>query len=128
MAQENIRLLLIDLSARLPYGVMIHLEEPNEVEELYCLNIPQEGLYTRNREYHNVSSLCSIEEAKPYLRPMATMTDEERNEFLSFDCPMNHDPVGMIDWLLRNHFDFRCLIPKGLAVEAPKGMYDLNEE
>ena len=30
---------------------------------------------------------------------------------------------GYIDWLNAHHFDFRGLIEKGLALEAPEGMY-----
>jgi hypothetical protein len=29
----------------------------------------------------------------------------------------------MIDWLNVHHFDYRNLIDKGLAIEAPDGMY-----
>jgi len=31
--------------------------------------------------------------------------------------------INEIDWLNAHHFDFRRLIKKGLAIEAPKGMY-----
>lgn len=29
----------------------------------------------------------------------------------------------VIDWLLAHHFDYRGLIPMGLALEATEGMY-----
>lgn len=139
------KLLLKDLSARLCYGVMIHIEETNESEELYCLNIPQEGLYTRNKEHHNISSLCPIEQAKPYLRPMSSMTEEEEMELtkitsqLTFDRRYNLLYVGraddggcdlsemekIVDYLISHHFDFRGLISLGLALEAPEGMYGI---
>lgn len=124
MTQEDKDLLLKDLAARLPYGVIIHLVEPNEDEELYCLNIPQEGLYTRSKEHHNISSLCPIEQAKPYLRSMSSMTEEEEKEYididnLSYSCPMiyAHFPASKrIDWLNAHHFDYKGLIEKGLAI------------
>ena len=34
------------------------------------------------------------------------------------------ETVDSIDWLNAHHFDFRGLIEKGLALEAPKGMYE----
>lgn len=149
MTQQKKDLLLKDLSARLPYGVMIHIEETNESEELYCLNIPQEGLYTRNKEHHNISSLCPIEQAKPYLRPMSSMTDEELKEFKrlkqmsvtvvmpngvsllkpTYIVDLEDDGDGMnylYDWLNAHHFDYRGLIEKGLALEAPVGMYNIK--
>jgi len=30
----------------------------------------------------------------------------------------------MIDWLYAHHFDFRGLIPMGLALKAKEGIYD----
>ena len=125
MTQENKELLLKDLSARLPYGVIIHLVEPNKDEELYCLNIPQEGLYTRSLEHHNVTTLAPIEDIKPYLRPMSSMTEEEKNEH--FGRTMTIDIVQtskeVIDWLNAHHFDYRGLIDKGLALEVSEEMY-----
>ena len=31
--------------------------------------------------------------------------------------------INEIDWLNKNHFDYCGLIPRGLALEAPEGMY-----
>ena len=65
----------------------------------------------------------------PYLRPMSSMTEEEK---MHFWC-LNHNPntgvdfmthaPELIDWLNENHFDYRGLIEKGLALEASEGMY-----
>ena len=146
MKEEDKVLLLKDLSARLPYGVIIHLVEPNEDEELYCLNIPQEGLYTRSLEHNNVTTLCPIEDIKPYLRPMSSMTEEERKEFpfpyyfewinSDFNLLCSNDKVcasigfdemyKIMDWLNAHHFDYRGLIEKGLALEAPEGIYNIK--
>ena len=129
--EEKEKLLLKDLSSRLPYGVMIHLGETNEIEELYCLNISQEALYTRNKEHKSVSSLCPIGQCKPYLRSMSSMTEEERKKYHDIDnkaysCPEDyaHIPAkDRIDWLNANHFDYRGLIGKGLALEVDKDFY-----
>ena len=70
----------------------------------------------------------------PYLRPMSSMTLEEKEEYTSYcfeqpflqkDKTPNLGSVPMcIDWLIANHFDYRGLIGKGLAIEAPEGMYN----
>lgn len=129
MTQEDKELLLKDLCGRLPYGVMIHINETNENEELYCLNIPQEALYTRNKEYHNVSSLCPIEQCKPLLRPLSSLTEQEITELGKIDMKRiifssrhltYHLDGEIIDWFNKNHIDFRGLIPNGLAIAVTK--------
>ena len=36
-----------------------------------------------------------------------------------------HDNINKLnEWLNVNHFDYRGLIKKGLALEAPEGMYN----
>ena len=76
---------------------------------------------------------------KPYLRPMSSMTAEEEYEYhqcKNIDyleiCEMEHTEMlkttalcfsHAIDWLNAHHFDYRGLIEKGLAIEAPEGMY-----
>ena len=83
-----------------------------------------------------------IDDVKPYLRPMSSMTEEEKREYFSFiggERPFDsdfsaypieykfvyeHDINSYIDWLNAHHFDYRNLIRKGLALEAPEGMYE----
>lgn len=87
-----------------------------------------------------------IYSVRPYLRPMSSMTDEEKKEFCEkFECvEVNPDDFGyteggtledyistisfnlidlVIDWLIEHKFDFRGLIPMGLALEAKEDMY-----
>ena len=132
MKQEDKELLLKDLCARLPYGLIIHLVESNEDEELYCLNIPQEGLYTRNLEYNNVTTLSPIEGIKPYLRPISSITEDDIKELCKIDekrliFSSRHLTYRLdgevVDYLNSHHFDYRRLIENGLALEAPEGMY-----
>ena len=111
MKGKDIELLLRDLCARLPYGVKVwNSEFLDPIEECY----PNETLTLSNLDYYIKESI----EVKPYLRPMSSMTEEEREKF-------NNVLLGYpsVDWLNANHFDYRGLIEKGLALKAPKGMY-----
>lgn len=143
MTQKEKQLLLKDLCARLPYGVKIATYQYN-----YCDIITPKGI-VGDRCYFNDNPRydgdCSIDEVKPYLRPMSSITEEEKKELKSatcpkgtgyFDeqyliCPMSHfgeyisyDFMSdILNWLNAHHFDYRGLIEKGLALEAPKDMY-----
>ena len=61
-------------------------------------------------------------EIKPYLRPMSSMTEEERIEYNIIKCSICPDEpddyAGFVDWLNAHHFDYRGLIEKGLAIAA----------
>ena len=68
---------------------------------------------------------------------MSSMTEEEKKDFVKFhcvglcpiivdDCLTIKNESDMIDWLIERHFDFRGLIEKGLALEAPEGMYKIE--
>lgn len=119
MTQEDKELLLKDLCSRLPYGVKFQGEDSN----VYTLDAA------------NYFTL-QVEDVvfKPYFRPMSSMTKEERNEAIQFEI-YNLGPIGfnwnllvsnsskLVSWLNAHHFDYRGLIEKGLALEAPDGMY-----
>ena len=74
-----------------------------------------------------------VENVKPYLRPMKSMTTEEHEDY---DAHRKHicddynrycfDSVESIDWLNSRHFDYRGLIDKGLALEEPAGLYRIR--
>lgn len=129
MTREEKELLIKDLSARLPYGVKIRVEYPFLEEKDWC---PEDlhGLDLRREVIAGTS--VRIEEFKPYLRPMSSMTEEESEKFEEFlqlqaeyttgaDIRLKYD---MCDWLNSKHFDYRGLIEKGLALEAPEEMYN----
>ena len=125
MTQEDKNLLLKDLCARLPYGVMIQIPE---------LFYPQrkviEKLVTIDDLWHFNDSGIYIENVKPYLRPMLSMTKEEYEELRKIDKYYGIAPLSeindwepgykSIDWLNSHHFDYRGLIPKNLAIEVTK--------
>ena len=117
MTQEDKELLLKDLCARLPYGVKIQVNDKTEtVEGINILDsIVEFGTYMA----------CDIDEVKPYLFPMSSMTEEQKKEESSFD-PFKTDEVKTLgDWAVclvkfynKHHLDYNGLIPKGLANDA----------
>ena len=133
MTQEEKELLLKDLCARLPYGVFI--KHPEDNYPVILTAISKVGFESRVRVAFTlrdsfVMNLAPlIEEIKPYLRPMSSMTEEEYNEYTSFECQTIYEDGKLVsngggdDWLNSHHFDYRGLIEKGLALEAPEGVY-----
>ena len=123
MTQEDKKLLLKDLCARLPYGIKVF--HRGSVEEI------QEITPTGEFKNYNYNAWFNIDTCKPYLRPMSSMTEEERLVYeqrlhdvgRSIDVIDADDVVSHTDWLLSHHFDYRGLIEKGLALEAKEGMY-----
>ena len=144
MTQEDKHLLIKDLSARIPYGVII--------------NTPSSIFYPANREDVKLDSKfyitedCGwpIEECKPYLRPLSSMIEEEilelykiayntwygdplyykNEEWITFRNSIKNNDLcfkssvwlsdinKVIDWLNAHHFDYRGLIEKDLAIEV----------
>lgn len=132
MTQEDKEILIKDLCARLPYGVMIQIPEL-----FYPQRKVAEKLVTINDLWHFNDDGTYIDNVKPYLRPMSSMTEDERNEYFNiikntidfYNCPKSEDICFLIipiDWLNANHFDYRGLIEKDLAIEAPEDMYDIK--
>ena len=127
----NLKVLLLkDLCCRLPYRVIC--DRLGKHYPLVGIDIERELVYLLRDNSYVPYSILRGDIIKPYLRPMSSMTKEERNEYHSY-CDYYYgtyfDTVGGIDWLNRNHFDYRkddegkTMIEKGLALEAPDGMY-----
>lgn len=155
MTKEDKNLLVISLCAMLPYGVIckgINLDL-DVIKDEY-VNREVVGPLTKidyNYGTLGITKECELSTIKPYLRPMSSMTEEEKKEYIEYAgynieesvngrhyeyylkdlCGTQDNPsvnVSGIDWLNEHHFDYRDLIEKGLALEAPKDMYDLNNE
>lgn len=135
MRQEDESLLLQDLSARLPYGVKISKTIDDFVSESTLIrSLYPNGIILVESEFPDVDAwdICEI---KPYLRPLSSMTEEEKKELGNYAAAtmfasQNKNPLLQLtraalvgDFFNKHHFDYRGLIEKGLALEAPKDMY-----
>ena len=109
MTQENKELLLKDLCARLPYGVVV--KDRNGVHILTSGNTEFIDLF---------NGKCNI---KPYLFPLSSMTEEQKIIYGDLCYAIIHSLAWdtqaalneLVDWLNENHFDYNNLIPMGLA-------------
>lgn len=155
MTQEEKELLLKDLSARLYYGVKVtynisgsHYEE---ISTICGWELQYDDLISFKLKNGLVVG-CNI---KPYLRPMSSMTEEEKEELCKLcDFKQSYDDrdyfshygieiiseycvngqkivestinYGVIDFFYERHLDWRGLIPMGLALEAPEDMYKFD--
>lgn len=131
MTQEEKELLLKDLAQRLPYRVMVH----TDYDAIDCPPLILKYL-SYNGEYYAVGgdytklrgNIFSSYPCKPYLRPMYDMTDDEIMEERSLLLDLCREQIVnqhiYIDWLNAHYLDYRGLIAKGLAFEAPEGMYN----
>lgn len=125
MTPEDKDLLLKDLCARLPYGVMCHANEINLDGELLFINKVYNIVALYNDKAAGKFDTCQIADVKPYLRPLSNMTEEERKIYIEISSHLCGEIAAktMIDWLNKKGFDYRGLIPMGLALEAKEGMY-----
>ena len=121
--------MLKDLCAKLPYGIKAFYygaeEECETWDKIECITL--DG-YVDIGQYS-----LPIESVKPYLFPLSRMTDEQKQEYynLCFEEEREereygewitrvyyHNTIESIDWLNKNHFNYRDLIEKGLAIDC----------
>lgn len=123
MTQEDKQLLLVDLCARLPYGVFCvgtTYELDDDGERYIPVKVKDTLTEIHNYKLETASvrlgliSSCKLETVKPYLRPMSSMTEEEHKEYERW-LPDGYC-IDTFDWLNSHHFDYRGLIEKGLAI------------
>ena len=131
MTKEDKELLLKDLSARLPYGVKIRIiyheikgADPEYVDDVFSTT-----------HYNMIDYDDDNYEFLPYLRPMSSMTEDEKgnvndiiDEFADrwLDSDVAKDKWDatfwqcseIVNYLNSIHVDYRGLIPKGLAIEV----------
>lgn len=123
-------LLLKDLCARLPYGVIVNVkgfdyDYNDKLTQIYK-GVGCSIQVTTNMPY-------DIEQVKPYLFPLSSMTEEQKKEYnyWKHEVPVCryeygdvveeielYDSPESFEYLIENHFDYRGLIEKGLAIDA----------
>jgi len=137
MTNEEKDLLLKDLCARLAFGrvkCQLKVESFNEEMEDYTELLDDEIVFIEpdiyNAYLYYEGTDVDISDIKPYLRPMSSMTDEEKKEVKEYLSSMEGQLIGFSqrviwvnDYCLSHYIDNRHLIEKGLALEAPEGMY-----
>lgn len=147
MKKSDKKTILKTLCERLPYGVKVLHQGWNydwDDEMSYVLTVT--GIDTKGeiiqydfngeKETHSYGDPLDID--LPILRPMATMTDEERDEVtqICYDIDLTKEGISIIkqnlpyqkvsavmDWLKARHFDYDDLIGRKLAVEDFSGVY-----
>ena len=161
MTQEDKDLLLKDLCARLPYGIKAALGNESNPNPYTIYGITpsatmQSVIAAKSKDGIPIYT-DNILGFKPYLRPMSSMTEEEKNEILILmfdshadkfyitsegeiaakDTDLMKEGLNFVsfhpcnidiyeNYLNSHHFDYRGLIEKGLAIEAPSDMYNLK--
>lgn len=152
MTQEEKELLLKDLCARLPYGVMVGYsgkDNPDTLDKIgKVIYVDIRFGMIQMQDGSGISyGLPPSEFIKPYLRSISSMTEEEKNKFRRIsNCEVYKEDfyneyhedseyftfidkdteTETFDWLNAHHLDYRGLIEKGLALEAPEGIYNIN--
>ena len=139
--QANKELLLKDISARLPYGVLGQCEIDASydtefetipqthkfqavahgiIEDLLFVSPMIENQYELEIANEEIGDGVYILDFKPYLFPLSSMTEKQKDEYQYITERWMNDPAysisDSIDWLNKNNFDYRGLIEKGLAI------------
>lgn len=124
MTQEQKDILLKDLCSRLPYGVK---------GEKYTIRMDGEFVPLANIEIVTAKDIidrdkCPGYTIKPYLFPLSSMTEEQKEEFNLYiaSVPYYGDNMhihfysveSLIEFYNKHHLDWRGLIPMGLAIDA----------
>lgn len=118
MTKEEKQLLLKDLCARLPYGVKGFIEGFGTVDLRGYANFIADDIAI---EHNGDLSWIEVNHFKLYLRPTSSMTEEEKIYYNTIYVTLKFYEKEI--WLEAHHFDYHRLIEKGLALEAPEGMY-----
>lgn len=123
MKNEDKQLLLKDLCARLPYRVKYirdswNYESDQEIPVIETLDyIDKDGYISHTKVY-------TVEDIKPCLFPLSSMTEEQKKELQSLIIQdafsTSNNTFTSQDFYCKYHFDYRGLIPMGLAIEVTK--------
>lgn len=122
MTQEEKDLLIKDLCARLPYHTRVKVWLKDGTTEEGSLDLEHNyGDVLRDTFYYD-----KIVKIKPYLFPLSSMTEEEKEEYCQLQQRViynskgviNEDVTKYINWCYKKHLDINNLIPMELAIDA----------
>lgn len=115
--------LVVALCCYLPYDLKVNYTTHKSIDELKTVknaaltpSLLDRFVNLQESWYDNIVNII------PKLRPLSSMTEDERKEYLQ-QCDLdNNDTLSTphhhgIDWLNAHHFDYRFLIEQGAAVE-----------
>ena len=136
MTENEKDLLLKDLCARIPYGVKckFKINEIIENKENFIYNEDGEYEYINKGKSYltlDIIKMLSnnyIDEIKPFLFPLSSMNEEQKEEYCCLQQKViynskgliNSDVMEYVNWCYKNHIDINNLIPIGLANDASK--------
>ena len=121
MTQEEKELLIKDLCSRLPYNCMVSIAEGG-IDGIHWADVTLNYYLL-----YQIMEEDALEYVKPYLRPMSSMTEDEKSTYLTLRA--HAGAFTYVEWLDKNHFDHRTdmdgehLIQLHLALQAKEGMY-----
>ena len=130
MTREDKELLLKDLCARLPYGVKMNHIADDEHSPKTLIGVAKDMITLEGLGGYEC---VDVENYKPYLFPLSSMTEEQKKKYnwlkhSVFVCHYEYgdvveeielyDSPESFEYLIENHFDYRGLIEKGLAIDA----------
>lgn len=131
MIESDKNLLLKDLSSRLPYGVKVYDIKSSINSSFMNLNHINGAVGEVFISCRYKCRTAPIEDIKPYLFPLSSMTEEQKKQlqelyfdyipdeiFNNTEFVYHYDCIHLIDWLNANHFDYRNLINKNLAIDC----------
>lgn len=138
MTQENKELLLKDLCARLPYKTIVQIDGCGAwtlrgIDNDNSAKLRDRVIVWYGKNQPSSKNSFQIIDCKPYLFPLSSMIEEQCNEFFSYYHNIEMAEVkssgdylkaayigddAKYSWLNKNHFDYRGLIERGLAIDA----------
>lgn len=135
ITRKNKDLLLKDLCARLPYGVKVQCLSHQISLKILSINPNGVTWVTGDKGY---PFEVDWKDCKPYLFPLSSMTEEQKNELIEMEWSFDNSTIcnivecfgtyrayvdhsccsELVDWCIKNHFDIHGLIPMGLANDS----------
>ena len=123
MTQEEKDLLLKDLCSRLPYKPIIQIDDCGiwnlrGIDHDDSAELRDSVIVWKGKNYPSSKNSFPIINCKPYLFPLSSMTEEQQINLTKFVANGINGENILYDWYNKNHFDYRGLIPMGLAIDA----------